>query len=273
MLSTIRKSGWVLELFDVQHPERGVSEVAASLHIPKSSAHELLSTMADMGLLRRTATGRYRLGWKILGLSHVLVSSTELLAEARPVMDELVRRYGENVHLAVLDRDLVTYVEKVQGTRAIQIAVTWVGSRLPAHCSAVGKVLLAGRQWSEAEKILERQGMKPLTPHTLRTPARLRAELQEVAAAGYAYDFEEAVLDLCCVAAPIYDYTQQVVAAMSLSVPAYRFHRSRDLYRDAIVVAARTISRSMGYRPGTGPRGQPARSWVPASPGRLAAGS
>jgi DNA-binding IclR family transcriptional regulator len=272
MLSTIRKSGWVLELFDVQHPERGVSEVATSLRIPKSSAHELLSTMADVGLLRRTATGRYRLGWKILGLSHVLVSSTELLAEARPVMTELVRRYGENVHLAVLDGDLVTYVEKVQGTRAIQIAVTWVGSRLPAHCSAVGKVLLASRPWTEVEEILERQGMRPLTPRTTRTPARLRAELEEVTAVGFAYDLEEAVPDLCCVAAPIYDYTQQVIAAISLSVPAYRFHRSRDVYREAIVAAARAISRNMGYRPGTA-RGPVARPWVSPAPGRLAAGS
>jgi IclR family transcriptional regulator, KDG regulon repressor len=258
MLSTLRKSGRVLDLFDAQHPERGVSEVAQTLGLPKSTTHALLSTLTEVGLLRRTPNARYRLGWKLLGLSYALVASAELLTEARPITQDLVHRYGESVHLAVLDGDMVTYVDKVQGTQAIQIAVTWVGSRLPAHCSGVGKVLLAARPWTEVAEILERQGMRALTPNTIRTPERLRAELERTAAQGYAYDLEEAVVDLCCVAAPIRDHTSSVVAALSLSVPAYRFHRQREAYRDAVVAAARQISRSMGHAP-DGPRERDAR--------------
>jgi DNA-binding IclR family transcriptional regulator len=259
MLSTLRKSGRVLDLFDAQHPQRGVSEVAQVLGLPKSTTHALLSTLTEMGLLRRTAQGRYRLGWKILGLSTALIESAELLTEARPIIEDLVRRHGECVHLAVLDGDMVTYVDKAQGTHAVQIAVTWVGSRLPAHCTSVGKVLLADRPWTEVAAILTRRGMEALTPHTIRTHERLREELERTAAHGYAYDLEEVVADLCCVAAPIRDHSSSVVAALSISVPAYRFHRQREVYRDAVVAAARAISRNMGYAAGA-PRARAPRS-------------
>jgi len=249
MLQTVQKAAQVLNLFSIERPEWGVSELAKALASPKSSTSALVSTMAEQGLLRRTNTGRYKLGWRLIALSQVLLSTTDFRLEARPVMELLIARFGETVHLATLEGGQVIYVDKLQGTRAIQVSVTGVGSQLPAHCSGVGKVILAHRPWEEVRQILATRGMAALTSHTITTADSLQAELLRVAAQGYAYDMEEAVEELCCVAAPIRDHRGDVVAAMSLSVPAYRFQQAREQYRLAIVGASRQISENLGSLP------------------------
>ncbi|MCS6868147.1 MAG: IclR family transcriptional regulator [Thermus sp.] len=118
---------------------------------------------------------------------------------------------------------------------------------LPAHCSGVGKALLAFRPWEEVERIVAERGMPAFTPNTITTLDELRTELQAVRERGYAYDIEEVVPELCCVAAPIRDHTGEVVAAMSLSVPFYRFQQLKEEYRKAILEATRTVSERLGY--------------------------
>jgi DNA-binding IclR family transcriptional regulator len=249
MLQTVQKAAEVLNLFSIERPEWGISELAKALASPKSSTSVLASTMAQQGLLRRTSAGRYKLGWRLVALSQVLLSTTDFRLEARPVMEALIARFGETVHLATLEGGQIIYVDKLQGTRAIQVSVTGVGYQLPAHCSGVGKVILAHRSWEEVSQILASKGMMALTAHTITTADSLKAELARVAAQGYACDIEEAVEELCCVAAPIRDHRGDVVAAVSLSVPAYRFQQVCEQYRLAIVGAARQISEHLGYIP------------------------
>lgn len=249
MLQTVQKAAEVLNLFSVERPEWGISELAKVLAFPKSSTSALVSTMAEQGLLRRTSAGRYKLGWRVVALSQVLLSTTDFRIEARPSMEALISRFGETVHLATLESGQVIYVDKLQGTRAIQVSVTGVGYRLPAHCSGVGKVILADRPWDEVQQILSSRGMPAITSNTITSIEAFKAELTRVAAQGYAYDMEEAVEELCCVAAPIRDHSGEVVAALSLSVPAYRFQHAREQYRLAIVGAAKQVSEGLGYIP------------------------
>ncbi len=249
MLQTVRKAAEVLNLFSVDHPEWGISELAKTLSFPKSSTSALVSTLAEDGFLRRTSTGRYKLGWQVMALSQILLSTTDFRREARPVMESLIARFGETVHLAALEQGQIIYVDKLQGTRAVQVSATGVGHRLPAHCSGVGKVILAHRPWEEVLQILTSKGMPKLTVNTITTPEALKQELEQVRAQGFAYDLEEAVEELCCVAAPIRDHTGEVVAAMSLSVPTYRFQYAKDQYRLAIVSATRQISENLGHVP------------------------
>ncbi len=247
MLQTVRRAAQVLRLFTPEQAEWGVTEVAAALGLPKSGAHLLLRTLAAEGLLQRTASGRYRLGWSLFELSQTKLETTDFLLVARRVMEQLVAGWGETTHLAVLVDGQVLYVEKLQGDRALEIVLSRVGKRLPAHCSGVGKVLLAHRPWEEVVAIVERQGLPALTPNTITTIERLRAELEAVRHQGFAYDQEEVMVGLCCAAAPIRDETGEVVAAMSLSVPAYRFYPYRQRLTTAIVEAARRISTQLGY--------------------------
>jgi DNA-binding IclR family transcriptional regulator len=249
MLQTVHKAAEVLSLFSVEHPEWGISELSKALTFPKSSTSALVSTLTEQGLLRRTSTGRYKLGWQVMALSQILLSTTDFRTEARPVMESLIARFGETVHLATIENGQVIYVDKLQGTRAVQVSVTGVGYRLPAHCSGVGKVILAGRPWKEVLQILACRGMPALTSHTITTPEAFKDELERVSTQGYACDMEEAVEELCCVAAPILDHSGEVVAAMSLSVPAYRFQQFKDQYRLAIVGATKQVSENLGYTP------------------------
>lgn len=246
-MQTVQKAGRILNLFSVERPEWGVSEAAQELGFPKSSTSGLMGALAEQGLLQRTDARRYRLGWQIMAMSRVLLETAEFRDEARRAMERLVSLFGETVHLAALERGRVIYVDKLQGTRAVSVGATAVGGKFPAHAAGVGKAILAYRPWVEVVEVLEREGMPALTPNTITTPEEFHEELERVRGRGYAYDIEEAVLELCCIAVPIRIYTGEVVASMSLSVPAYRFSASEEKYRTVLCEKAREVSRNLGY--------------------------
>src|SRR5918997_526357 len=248
MAQTIEKAMQILDLFSLEQPEWGVGEVARALGLPKSTTSELMSSLADQRLLSRMAQGRYRLGWRLFELSQTLLDTTEFRVEARRVMEELVERWRETVHLAVLDGVQAVYIEKLEPTPAAKIPITRAGARLPAQCSGVGKVLLAHSEWKHVAERLENQGMPALTSNTITALGGLAEELERVRERGYAYDHEEIMVGLCCVGAPVHGPGGEVIAALSFSVPAYRFGPNEDNYTAAIVDAARRISEDAGAK-------------------------
>jgi DNA-binding IclR family transcriptional regulator len=247
MLQTIQKAGELLNLFDRDHAEWGVREAAAKLKIAKSSAHDLMSSLAKQGFLNKTADSRYRLGWRLVMLSETLLATTELRKEARPVMEDLAAQYQETIHLAILDDTQAVYVDKLEGRQAVRVELTSLGARLYAHCSALGKVLLANLEESEVRRIIQAAGLPRFTENTITREELLLQELAKIRKQGFAYDLEEILPDLCCVAGPICNHTGQVIAAISMSIPAYRFRRSQAEYRDAIVRTAKIISGRLGF--------------------------
>jgi DNA-binding IclR family transcriptional regulator len=247
MLQTIQKAGELLGLYDRDHTEWGVREAATKLKIAKSSAHDLMSSLAQLGFLNRTEENRYRLGWRLVTLSETLLATTELRKEAHPVMEELAARYQETIHLAVLDGTQVVYVDKLEGRQAVRVELTSLGARLYAHCSALGKVLLAYSPEEQVKHIVQTAGLPRFTDHTITEEEDLMQNLIKIRKQGYAYDMEEILLDLCCVGAPIHNYAGQVIAAISMSIPAYRFRRSQTKYREAVMRTAKIISERLGY--------------------------
>jgi DNA-binding IclR family transcriptional regulator len=246
MLGTILKAGQLLALFDREHAEWRVSDVAEQLGIAKSSAHDLMSSLTHIGLLSQTEEGRYRLGWKLVALSETLLATTELRTVAHPVMEQLMHVYQETLHLAILEKGKVVYLDKLEGKQTIRVELTGLGTQLYPHCSGLGKVLLAHLPWSCVEDIINENGLPRFTDQTITYIDQLQAELARVRERGYAYDLGEIIPDLRCVAAPIRNYSGKVIAAISMSVPAYRFERSRDTYRAAITHAGKLISQHMG---------------------------
>lgn len=244
-LGTVSKAGRVLDLFSASRPEWGVSEVARTLEIPKSSAHSLLTTLADTGLLHRTEENRYRVGWRVLALSRTLLDSSDVRVHAQPTLRTVAERFGTTVHLATLDEGEVTYIDKVEGGRVSPIAVSAVGRRLPPHCTALGKVLLAYQPWGAAEEILRANGLPRYTPQTICSVDDLRGELRAVRQQGYARASAEIVTGLCCFAAPIFDAGSRAIAAISVSIPADEASRRPDRYARLAVAAATQASRSL----------------------------
>jgi DNA-binding IclR family transcriptional regulator len=247
VLGSVRKAFGVLDLFTEERPEWGVSEIARSLGLSKASAHALLCSLAEGGLLHRTPEGRYRLGWRVVHLNRILSQTAPLRSVARPVMEDLSRTYGETVHLAVLERGRVLYLDKTQGNRAIQVNITREGAYLYAHASSLGKVLLASLEEKEVREIAETHGLPRFTPNTITHLDELLSELEGVRARGVAYDIEEYVEELCCVGTPILNHAGQVVAALSFAVPAYRFKEMKQAYRNVIAEAGRRISEALGF--------------------------
>jgi IclR family transcriptional regulator, KDG regulon repressor len=247
MLQTIEKASEVLALFDREHPEWGVREVAEALRLAKSSAHDLLTSLEQVGLLGKNEEGRYRLGWRLVTLSETLLATTELRREARPIMDELADQYRETIHLAVLDDTKVVYVDKLEGKQAVRVELTSLGTRLYAHCSALGKMLLAHEPEENVKRIVKLEGLPRFTANTITDAGELEQTLAKVRKQGYATDQEEILTDLCCIGAPIHDHTGQVIAAISMSVPAYRFQRSQVELRKAVMRTGKLISERLGY--------------------------
>lgn len=247
MLQTIQKAGELLALYDRDHAEWGVRDAASKLKMAKSSAHDLMNSLAKQGFLTKTEDNRYRLGWRLVTLSETLLATTELRKEAHPVMEELAAQYQETIHLAVLDDTQAVYVDKLEGNQAVRVELTALGARLYAHCSALGKVLLAFSPKEDVNRIIKTAGLPRFTPNTITDAEELRQALAKIQKQGYAYDLEEILPDLCCVGAPIYNHSGRVIAAISMSIPAYRFRRSQSDYRDAIVRTAKNISERLGY--------------------------
>ncbi|WP_081314827.1 IclR family transcriptional regulator [Rhodococcus pyridinivorans] len=244
-LQTIQKIGPVLDLFTVERPEWGVSEVATAIDVPRSSAHALLSSLVETGLLQCRTRGRYRIGWRIVQLNQTMKGTVDVRSCAGPVLQELSHKYGETTHLAVMERYRVLYVDKVLGNHVINVVGARVGAHLEAHCSAVGKVLLAQCDPSEIERNITNKPLRRLTPATITSPAALAQELRSVVRCGYAFDAGEAVSEVHCVAAPVRDEMGVVVAAVSMSVPSNRFVPAQIELKNAVVAAAGEISRSV----------------------------
>ncbi len=247
MLQTIEKASEVLALFDHDHAEWGVREVAQALGLAKSSAHDLLTSLEQVRLLGKNAEGRYRLGWRLVTLSETLLTTTQLRCEARPIMEELAEQYRETIHLGVLDDTKVVYIDKLEGKQAVRVELTSLGTRLYAHCSALGKVLLSYQPEKNVKRIIKVEGLPRLTANTIADADELELALARIRKQGYAFDQEEILPDLCCVGAPIRDHTGQVIAAISMSLPAYRFQRSQVELRKAVMRSGNKISECLGY--------------------------
>jgi IclR family KDG regulon transcriptional repressor len=247
MSSSLQKAVKALTLFTVEKPEWSVSEIAEEMSLPKSSVSELLTDLATQGLLRKLRVGHYRLGWQLVELGQNLLRTTDFRTEAREVMQDMLRSWRETMHLAVLEAGQVMYLESLQATQGIQIVVSIVGGRLPAHCTSIGKVLLAQLPDVEVAQIVEKHGMRAFTTNTVTALEALSEQLHEVRRVGYAYDIEEVSFGMCCVGAPVYNFHGKVVAALSFSIPTHRFHPNRGRYTKAIVESARLTSERLGY--------------------------
>ena len=244
MLGTVGKASRLLDLFTGETPEWGVTDAALALQVPRSSAHDLLDTLAQTGLLRRVQGSRYRLGLKLLTLSSTALDSFPVRLHARPVMERLADKLSATVHLATLDGTEVVYVDKVTPAGGPAIALSGVGRRLPLHCSAVGKALLAHQSPGTIGQTLDELELEPLTDRTVCSVDALRFELAGSRRSGIARDREGSVLGVCCHAAPIHE-VGRATAAISISVPVAMEQRLAERYDEIVRAASVKISREV----------------------------
>ncbi|MEU7293694.1 IclR family transcriptional regulator [Streptomyces exfoliatus] len=240
----------ILELFLEGDGTLSSPEITRRLQLPRTTTHELVSTLTARNYLIpvRDQPGRYRLGVRAYQLGSRYAEQLDLAAEGHQVARELVDTCGETVHVAVLEDADVIYIAKVDSTHAVRM-VSAAGRRLPAHCTAVGKMLLATLPEYELDERLEGRELTAMTPASLSDPDALRAALTEIRILGVAVEQQESNPDVSCVAAPVRDRSGRVVAALSVSVPAHRWTEDRENELTALAVkGANELSVRLGHR-------------------------
>jgi len=200
----------------------GVTEVAERTSLPKSTAARLLGSLSREGVVEQVpGDTRYRLGARLGTLAAGVLPTRSLARLARPTLSDLAAGVGEAAGLSVPDGDLVHYVEQVDTPNPVSVR-DWTGSRIPMHAVSSGQVLLAFRPTAALERYLERP-LERFTDRTLVEPDILRQRLRDVRRDGYAWAREEFDRGISSVAAPIADASGEVVAAVHLHGPSYRF--------------------------------------------------
>ncbi|TCO61116.1 IclR family transcriptional regulator [Actinocrispum wychmicini] len=216
--SVLGKLTLLLDAFSFDHPELSLSELVRRSGLHKPTVHRLCTELIHWGYLERHGI-RYRLGIRLFEIGQRVCDQGLLRDAARPVMDELQRMTGGVVHLSVRSGTEVLYVEKITGRAQVQ--PSRIAGRMPMHCTASGKVLLAHGSPELVNAVLA-GGLRRLTPYTITVPAQLTKALAQVRAAGFAKEFEETRHGYLSVAAPVRGAGHEVVAALSLTVPTVR---------------------------------------------------
>jgi len=230
-------------------PDEGVTltELAQQVGLPSSTAHRLLITLEQERYVRFNNDGRlWSIGVQAFVTGCAFTKNRGLARIARPHLRRLMEETGETVNLAVEDEGEAVYLAQVECSQMMR-AFARPGSRVPMHCSAVGKAIFSAASDKALAKILHQRGMPRLTVKTITSTAGLRTALQEARALGYAVDDEEHAVGLRCIAAPVYDETGDVVAAVSVSGPVVRISEERVSQLGQMMIAsARAISADMG---------------------------
>lgn len=243
-VESVRRALRILRGFTVETPELGVSDLARMLDMHKSTVHRLLATLELEGFVRQVAGGRYVLGWRLFELGEAVRGWQSARRTVLSHLQSLVDATMETAHLAVLDEGTVLYVEKVESPRPLRMPSS-VGKRVPAHCTALGKVFLAGLERAQ-ELALVYRPLERFTANTIVDPDRLRDEIERVRTAGFALDHEEIEEGLMCIAAPVWDDQHITSAAVSISGPVSRVAPRLEQFTKAVLATTQALSRELG---------------------------
>jgi IclR family pca regulon transcriptional regulator len=247
----------VLRCFDREHPTLSLGDVARKLGWSRTEPFRFLHTLESLGYLRRDpATKRYELAPKVLEIGFAALANLQLPELAQPFLERLRDLTNASAHIGILEGKDVVYVGRA-ASRAILRSTIHVGSRLPAHATAIGKTLLAGMNPAELDAWLAANDLTRFTVHTLADPRALLDELARIRERGYALSNQEFEFGIRSVAAPVRDARGETIAALNVSAPADALAATNveATIVPAVRDAARELSQACGWRPSTAPVG------------------
>ncbi len=238
----------ILDCFRDIQPELGVREIARQLDLHPSTVGRLLVTLTSLGILNQDrVTHQYRMGSKVLKWGAVYMSNEDLRVEARPYMEELHKLTNETVHLDIPDGASRICIERIESPQSLRW-VPRIGERKPYYASAGGKVMLAFFSPAQRSEILENAPLEQLTAKTTTNLKILKQEFDLIRERGYSISEGERVEGVSCVAAPIFDATEKIIGAITISGPTTRFSaQKKQEYAELVIQATGNISQAMGY--------------------------
>jgi DNA-binding IclR family transcriptional regulator len=247
MKSTI-KVFRVLELL-CEGKAAGVTELSTQLDIKPSSAHRFLSVLVELGYVEKNGqTGKYLATLKVFQLGVSVRNKMSLISVARPFMETLCESLHETVNIAVFSGQHVVVIDRVKSAETLRANIV-VGQRLPAYCTAFGKIFLAAMSEKRLDRYLASQPLEPLTRQTHGKKEALVAELERIQKQGFAIDNRELDENVRCMAGPIRDESGKIVAALSISGPVARLKMTRlKTFKRTIIDTTDEISMILGYQ-------------------------
>ncbi|ALS21235.1 MULTISPECIES: IclR family transcriptional regulator [Paenibacillus] len=248
IIQSVERALRILDLFDEYHKELKITEISSRMDLHKSTVHSLLKTLQEYHYIEQNPdNGKYRLGMKLLERSSRLVQSLDIRQAANPFLQKLSKTTGQTAHLVILDGKEGVYIDKVEGDKAV-IRYSRIGRRIPLHCSAVGKALIAFKSPEQIRSILKGYEYQKHTEKTIRTEEAFLQELERVRKRGYATDDQENEPGVFCIAAAVRDHSGEVIAAISVSMLKARVtDEDKEEYVKLLLQTVEELSERMGY--------------------------
>jgi len=238
----------ILESFSLQKPTYTNAELSRKLGLNKSSVTRLLYSLEKARFIKRDQkTGEYRLTHKAYQVGRIYINQVNLHTESMPLLKELTAKCNETSHLAILDEMHVFYLDWVESTQSVSL-MSVAGNKLPAYCTAIGKILLAYLDTNAISAYIRNIELSPHTANTITNPEKLQTHLEQIRAQGYAIDNSEFQAEVKSVAGPVMDESGSVVAGISIAGPVYRMHA--DILLKKIIPEVKKTARKISNRLG-----------------------
>jgi IclR family pca regulon transcriptional regulator len=243
----------ILGCFTPERPILGIADIADELGMSRSTTHRYVITLVALGYLEQGASRKYRLGLRVTDLGMSALNSTGLREHSRPYLEELRQRTSYTVNLAVLDGTDILYVDRARSFRRGQSKIDLglaPGSRLPAYCTAMGKLLLAYLPEHEQRNLISEMKLAKRGPNTITSKKSLRDELEHVREESFAVNDQELASGLHSISAPVRSESREVVAAVNMAAHSSMISLEElvDHLGPHLVSTADRISARLGYR-------------------------
>jgi IclR family pca regulon transcriptional regulator len=243
----------ILGCFTAERPVLGIADIADELGMSRSTTHRYVITLVALGFLEQGASRKYRLGLRVTDLGMAALNATPIREHAHPYLEELRQRSSYTVNLAVLDGPEILYVDRARSFRRGQSKIDLglhPGSRLPAYCTAMGKLLLANLPEGEQRDLFSAMKLTKRAPNTITSKKALREELDEVREEGFAVNDQELAPELHSISAPVRNEAREVVAAVNMAAHTSMISLEElvDALGPHLVSTADRISARLGYR-------------------------
>jgi IclR family pca regulon transcriptional regulator len=243
----------ILGCFTSEHPVLGIADIAEELGMSRSTTHRYVTTLLALGYLEQGRSRKYRLGLRVTDLGMSALSSTGLREHVHPFLEELRERTGYTIGLAVLDGAETLYVDSARSWRRAERGTDLglnPGTRMPAYCTAMGKVLLAYLPHEVRDELIAQMRLQRNSPSTITNKQELRAELEQVVENGYAVNDQELRPGLQAIAAPVRDESKEAVASVGIAANSQAISLTEliDGLSPHLITTAARISSRLGYR-------------------------
>ena len=247
VLQSVQHGLQILHLFTIENPVWGITEIANALQMNKSSVSRLVSDLTAEGFLQKEGN-KYSLGFSLLSMSGVITSHLEIHRESKDILKKLVTDLGESAHVAILEGNEITYVQKVECTNPVPL-ISSIGKRNPVSCTSAGKILLAFQKKNIIESIIA-EGLPQMGPNSQTDPEQLTYQLRQIKEQGFSICIDEMHDNVISIAAPVSDYTGEVIAAMSVVGTRERIQNHKiNRFSGKVKEAANEVSLRLGYIP------------------------